>query len=125
MSTGLLILALLIAVVSVPTVAGMTAWGLAGGDGEPDTPLLGILGAVVGWGAVYNVVASWLAFFDMSAWQWWLMWAPPVAGLLGLLLSVPSWRRGASSVLDVLVGVAMQLALAVPAALIWASGALT
>ena len=35
MSTGLLILALLIAVVSVPTVAGMTAWGLAGGDGEP------------------------------------------------------------------------------------------
>ena len=72
-----LVLALVVAIVSVPTIAGMTAWGLTGGDGEADSAVVALLGAVVGYGAVYNVIASWLAFFDMAAWQWYLMWAHP------------------------------------------------
>jgi hypothetical protein len=118
-----LVLALLIAIVSVPTVAGMTAWGLTGGDGEAESAVVGLLGAVVGFGAMYNVVASWLAFFDMAAWQWYLMWAPPVAGVLALLLTSPTWRREGNSSGDVAVGLLMQLSLAIPAALVWAAGA--
>jgi hypothetical protein len=122
-STTLLVLALLIAVVSVPTVAGMTAWGLSGGDGEADSAVVGLLGAVVGYGAMYNVVASWLAFFDMAAWQWYLMWAPPLAGVLALVLTSSEWRREDSTSGDVAVGLVMQISLAVPAALVWAAGA--
>jgi hypothetical protein len=122
-STTLLVLALLIAVVSVPTVAGMTAWGLSGGDGEADSAVVGLLGAVVGYGAMYNVVASWLAFFDMAAWQWYPMWAPPLAGVLALVLTSSEWRREDSTSGDVAVGLVMQISLAVPAALVWAAGA--
>ncbi len=119
----LLALAILVAVVSVPTVAGMTAWGLSGGDGSPDTPVLGVLGAVVGFGGLYNAVTSWLAVFGIDAWQWLLMWAAPAAALTGLLLSLGELRRDDVTPADVLVGVAIPIALAVPAALVWAAGA--
>lgn len=118
----MLILALVVAVVSVPTVAGLTAWGLAGGDGTPKNAAHALLAVGVGFGSVYNAVICYLALWrDIPPWQWWLMWIPPVAGVLGVLLS--SWEaRTDSSAKDWLVGLGMQLALALPAALLWASG---
>ena len=82
------VLALVLAVLCVPTVAGMTAWGLAGGDGTPESPLHGVLAVLVGGGSVYNAVVCWLALFgDRASWQWWLMWAAPVTGIVGLLVA--------------------------------------
>ncbi len=116
--------ALVVALVCVPSIAAMTAMGLAGGDGEPQSTLLGVLGAVVGYGAIYNAITCFTAFFGGEpAWRWWLMLLPPTAGLLGLLIyrDEPEDTTGS----DRLLGVAMQLALGIPAALLLASDAVT
>jgi hypothetical protein len=115
----LVVLALVIAAVCVPTAAGMTAWGLAGGDGEPVNRLAGVLGAVVGLGSIYNVLVSFAAFWDLDGWRWWPMWAAPVAGLVGILV-VRDQEKG--SVADWIAGVAMQLAVGTPPALLMLSG---
>jgi hypothetical protein len=54
MSAVLITTALVIALACVPSIAALTAMGLAGGDGEPRNAFFGILGAVVGYGSVYN-----------------------------------------------------------------------
>lgn len=120
MSTSLHITALVIAILSVPTVAGLTAWGLAGGDGEPDNVALGVLGALVGFGSVYTAVTCWTAFWGLADWRWWLMFVPAAAGLAGLLLA--SGKSEENRARDVLVGVGFQLFLAVPGLLLWAAG---
>jgi hypothetical protein len=123
MSTALLVLALVVALVSVPTVAGLTAWGLAGGDGSPENALFGLLGALVGFGAIYNVLVSFRAFWGIPDWAWWLMWVPPIAGLVGLVLARSDLSGDESATpWDWMVGLSMQLALGVPAALVWAAG---
>lgn len=124
MSTALLVVALLVAVVSVPTVGGLTAWGLAGGDGEPRNAVLGLLGALVGLSTIYNALISFRAFWGIPDWVWGLMWVAPIAGVVGLVLArdelsadeSPTWAAWA-------VGLSMQAALAIPAALVWAAGA--
>jgi hypothetical protein len=117
-----MVLALVVAVVSVPTVAGLTAWGLAGGDGQPRNALFGLLAVAVGLGSMYNALICYLAFWrDIPAWQWWLMWVPPVSGLVGLGLSRDELTDGSAK--DLLLGLGMQAALALPALLLWASGA--
>lgn len=120
MATSLHIAALLIAILSVPTVAGMTAWGLAGGDGKPDNVVLGVLGALVGFGSLYTAVTCWTAFWGLADWRWWLMFVPAAAGLTGLLLAGGEPEENRTR--DVLVGVGMQLFLAVPGLLLWAAG---
>jgi hypothetical protein len=117
--TGLLIVAIVVAVVSVPTIAGLTAWGLAGGDGEPDNALMGVLAVLVGGGGVYNALASWLAFQGLAEWQWWLMLVAPVAGLLGLVSAPPEQQATTG---DWVIGVLMQAGLAVPWLLVWLAG---
>ncbi len=124
MSAVLITTALVVALVSVPTIAGITAMGLSGGDGEPRNALLGVLGAIVGYGSIYNAVTCFTAFFGGEpAWRWWLMLLPPAAGLLGLLIygDEPEDTTGS----DRLFGVAMQLALGIPAVLLLASDAVT
>jgi hypothetical protein len=120
------VLALLLALLCVPTVAGLTAWGLAGGDGTPETPLLGVLALLVGAGSLYNALICYLALFgDRQPWQWWLMWVAPVAGAVGLALAArtdPS-EDGATSATDVLVGLGMQAVVGVPAVLLALSDA--
>jgi hypothetical protein len=124
MSAFLITTALVVALVCVPSVAAITAMGLSGGDGEPRNAFFGVLGAIVGYGSIYNAVTCFTAFFGGEpAWRWWLMLLPPAAGLLGVLTygdepeDTSGWDR--------LVGVAMQLALAIPAALLLASDAVT
>jgi len=118
--TALLVLAALTAAVSVPTVAGMTAWGLSGGDGEADNAFLGILAALVGFGMVFNAVISFRALFlGMPDWAWLAMWVSPGAAALGILLS-GSELRGESPRGYLLV-VALPLAMCIPAALVWAA----
>jgi len=115
--------ALVVAVVSVPTVGGLMAWGLAGGDGEPKNVVLGLLGALVGFGAIYNALVSYRAFWGIPDWAWWLMWVPPIAGICGLILARDEVSPDeSSSPWDWAVGLAMPLALGLPAALLWASG---
>ena len=124
MSAVLITTALVIALACVPSIAALTAMGLAGGDGEPRNAFFGILGAVVGYGSVYNAVTCFTAFFGGEPpWRWWLMLLPPVAGLVGTLTYGD--EPGNATVLDRLVGVCMQLALAVPPALLLASDAVT
>ena len=62
-------------------------------------------------------------FIELPEWRWWLMLLPPAAGLLGLLMhgDEPDDTR----VTDRLVGAVLQLVLAVPAALLLASDAVT
>ncbi|HSE08174.1 MAG TPA: hypothetical protein VLB29_05870 [Nocardioidaceae bacterium] len=123
MSTALIVVALVVALVSIPTVAGLTAWGLAGGDGEPKNAVIGVLGALVAFGAIYNALVSYRAFWGIPDWSWWLMWVPPVAGLVGLLLARDDLSpEESSSPTDWAVGLSMQAALGVPAVLLWASG---
>jgi hypothetical protein len=111
-----------VAVVCVPTVAGLMAWGLAGGDGEPQNAFLGILGAVVAFGSIYNAVTCFTAYFgDLPPWRWWLMLLPTAAGLLALLVHRDEPED--TTMTDRLVGVTLQLVLAVPAALLLASDA--
>ena len=124
MSALLITTALVVAVVSVPTVAGLTAWGLAGGDGEPRNALLGILAAVVGFGSIYNAITCFRAyFFDLPPWQWWLMLLPPLAGVLGLALGDED--ASDARLRERLVGLSLQLVLAVPAVLLLGSDAVT
>ncbi len=125
----LVVIALVVAAVSVFTVAGMTAWGLGGGDGTPDTPLLGVLSVLVSTGSIYNAVTCWLAVFEgLAAWQWWLMWVAPVAGAVGLWLGA---RLEASEdaepvpTSDVVIGLGLQAVVAVPAVLLGLSDAVT
>ena len=47
-ATVLLVIALVVAILSVPTIGGLTAWGLAGGDGEADNIFMGLLAMMVG-----------------------------------------------------------------------------
>lgn len=119
MSTALHVAALVIAVLSVPTIGALTAWGLAGGDGEQHNPVLLASAALVGFGSVYNAVTCWTAFWGLSDWRWWLMLAAPAAGVLGL--AVVGTDEGAS-LRDWLVGIALQLVLAVPALLLLVAG---
>jgi hypothetical protein len=124
MSAALITTALVVALVCVPSIAAITAMGLAGGDGEPRNAFFGMLGAIVGYGSIYNAVTCFTAFFGGEpAWRWWLMLLPPAAGLVGILTYGDEAED--SSGLDRLVGVAMQLALAIPAALLLASDAVT
>lgn len=120
MSTALHVLALVVAILSVPSVAALTAWGLAGGDGEAKNPLVGLLGALVALGSVYVAVTCWSAFWGLSEWRWWLMFVPPAAGVLGLLLHGDDGFE--SSLRDRLLGLVLQAVLLVPPLLLWAAG---
>ena len=120
MPTTLLVLATLVAALSVPTVAGMTAWGLSGGDGEPDSAFVGVLAALVGFGMVYNAVISFRALFlGMPEWAWLAMWVSPAAAFVGILLSGSELRGEPAR--SYLVAGALPLAMCIPAALVWAS----
>ena len=97
----------------VPTIAAITSMGLSGGDGEPGNALVRALGAIVGYGSIYNAITCFTAFFGGEpAWRWWLMLLPPAAGLLGLLISGD--EPEGTTRLDRLLGVAMELALGIP-----------
>lgn len=120
MSTTLHVLALVVAILNVPSVAGLTAWGLAGGDGEAKNPLVGLLGALVALGSVYVAVTCWTAFWGLSEWRWWLMFVPSAAGVTGLLLVGDDGSE--STLRDWLLGVALQTVLLVPPLLLWAAG---
>lgn len=122
MSTLLHVSALITAVLLVPSVAGLTAWGLAGGDGTPRNPLLGLLAVLVGLGSVYVAVTCWTAFWGLPDWRWWLMLVPPTAGLVGLLASAGDTEE---SPRDWMIGLTLQLLLAVPALLLLAAGVAT
>ena len=119
MSVALVVLAVLVAVICVPTAAGMTAMALAGGDGEPENWLVGLLAAIVGFGSVYNALVAFAAFWGLDGWRWWPMWAAPVAGLVGMLILDD---RAVSGLRDRIVGVALQLAVALAPALVLVSG---
>ena len=124
MSNTLITLALVIAVVCVPTVAGLTAWGLAGGDGEQKNVFIGLLAMIVGFGSIYNAVNCYAAYFaDMPPWRWWLMLLPPAAGVIGVPLHGKEVQD--SKLVERLLVVGMQLVLAVPAALLLASDAVS
>ena len=78
--------------------------------------------ALVGYGAMLNAALCLAALFrTLPEWQWWLMWAPPVAGLVGMLLAVrefeddPYWQW--------LLWLGLQPVLGVPALLLWAGDA--
>ena len=124
MSDTLITLALVIAVVCVPTVAGLTAWGLAGGDGEQENAFIGLLAMIVGFGSIYNAVNCYTAyFFDLPPWRWWLMLLPTAAGIVGVLLHDEGLQGSKLSERFLVLG--MQLVLAIPAVLLLASDAVT
>ena len=124
MSNTLITLALVVAVVCVPTVAGLTAWGLAGGDGEQENAFIGLLAMIVGFGSIYNAVNCYAAYFaDLPPWRWWLMLLPPAAGIIGVLLHDEELQGSKLSERVLVLG--MQLVLALPAALLLASDAVT
>ncbi|MDP3894739.1 hypothetical protein [Nocardioides sp.] len=122
MSTSLHVTALVVALLSVPTIAALTAWGLAGGDGSPESPLHGLLGALVALGSAYNAVTCWTAFWGLPDWRWWAMLVAPTAGLVGVILTGSS---GETPARDRLVGGGLQLVLAAPAMLLVVAGVAT
>jgi hypothetical protein len=116
--TTLLVLATLVAALSVPTVAGLTAWGLSGGDGEPDNAFVGVLAALVGFGMVYNAVISFRALFlGMPDWAWFAMWVSPGAAFVGILLAGSELRGEPAR--SYLVAIALPLSMCIPAVLVW------
>jgi hypothetical protein len=123
-SNTLITLALVVAVVCVPTVGGLTAWGLAGGDGEQKNVFIGLPAMIVGFGSIYNAVNCFAAYFvDLPPWRWWLMLLPPAAGIIGVLLHGEELQGSEPG--ERLLVLGMQLVLAVPAALLLASDAVT
>jgi hypothetical protein len=124
MSAVLVTTAAVVAVLSAPSIAAITAMGLAGGDGEPKSAFFGVLAALVGYGSIYTAATCFSAYWvDLPAWRWWLMLLPAAAGIVGLL-TYPD-EPEVSSASDRLLGVAMQLALGIPAVLLLGSGAVT
>ena len=120
----LITLALIVAVVCVPTVAGLTAWGLAGGDGEQKNVFIGLLAMVLGFGSIYTAATCYSAYFaDLPQWRWWLMFLPPAAGIIGVLLHREELRGSETS--EGLLVIGMQLVLAIPAMLLLAGDAVT
>jgi FtsH-binding integral membrane protein len=71
----------------------LLAWGFAGGDGEADSAVLGLCGAGLAGGSLYNMAVTFAAFSDALHVRWWLMWVAPIAALLGLILSAGEFRR--------------------------------
>lgn len=90
-------------------LAMLVAWGLSGGDGEPDTPIAGVLGLVVFFGSLLAVVIAIRARDGASGTQIALMAVPAVATVLALFFIERDGERPA------LLRVAAVLA--VPAAL--------
>ena len=124
MSAVLVTTALVVALVLVPTIAAITAMGLSGGDGEPRNALLAVLGAIVGYGSIYTAITCFTAFWGgVPAWRWWLTLLPLAAGLLGVLMSGDEPEDTSWS--DRVLGVSVQLALGIPAALLLVSDAVT
>ena len=122
MSTALHVAALVVALLCIPTIGGLTAWGLAGGDGVQDNPLLVVLALLVGFGSIYTAVTCWTAFWGLSDWRWWLMFVPPAAGFVGL---VYAGSDEVESTQDWVIGAALQLVMAIPALLLLAAGVAT
>jgi hypothetical protein len=118
-STTLLVIACVVALVNVPTSAGMLVWGLAGGDGRVDRWYEGVLALVILVGSLYSVGACFGAFGGISLTRWLLMWVPVAAAALALLLVVIKEKAAPS---DVLTTLWMPLMLAVPPLLVWLSG---
>ena len=122
MSTAVHIAALILAMLCIPTIGGLTAWGLAGGDGVQDDWLLGILAVMVGFGSIYTAVTCWTAFWGLADWRWWLMFVPSVAGILGL---VYVGRGEGELTQDWVIGAALQLVMVVPPLLLLVAGVAT
>jgi FtsH-binding integral membrane protein len=119
-SFELLILACVLAVLALP--AGMLlAWGFAGGDGEAESVLLGLCGAGLAGGSLYNVALTFAAFSDVLQVRWWLMWVAPITGLFGLILSAGELRR--EGALTMAWALAVPVAASVVPLLIYAAGA--
>src|SRR5688572_11342927 len=116
MSTTLVSLAVAVAGLCTPAVSGLTMWGLGGGAGEPETPVYAVLAVLVGVGALYNALTSYLALSGIAPWQWWLMWVGPAAGVLGILLSGIRGDLGPeeNTVADFAIGFGFQAVAAIP-----------
>jgi hypothetical protein len=120
--TVLLVLAAVVALVNVPGPAGLLAWGLAGGDGEPPSPAHALLALIVMVGALYVAFQTFSAFDGTQTWQWLLMWVVPAAGVLALVATAVSEPR---PVREQAVGLFFVAPLAVPPACVWLAGAVS
>lgn len=120
MSQILLTVAIATAVLLVTSIGALLAWGLTGGDGDSDSPVLTALGLLVLLGAVYNVVTTAAAFDVIDPVRWWLMWAAPAAALAGMALSVRRESPGRAD--DLGVGLALCSSLGLPALLVLVAG---
>jgi hypothetical protein len=119
MSTALLVLACVVAIVNVPTSAGLFAWGLAGGDGELEHWYYGVLAVALVIGALLGVGYSFGAFEGISLVRWWLMWLAPAAALLAIPAIAVTERELSR---DALTALWAPAALAVPPTLVWVAG---
>jgi hypothetical protein len=120
--SALLVLAAVVALVNVPGPAGLLAWGLAGGDGEPQSPAHALLALLVMVGALYVAFQTFSAFNGIGTWQWLLMWVVPAAGVLVLLVTALSEPR---PLREQAVGLFFVAPLAVPPACVWFAGAVS
>lgn len=120
MTTLVLVVAVLVALVNIPTCAGLLAWGLSGGDGEPDSLAHTVLAVLLILGALAAVAGAFAAFGGLSTLRWASMWVAPGVAVLAVLvvdhgLEYPLRER--------LAALWMPAGLAVPPALVWLAGA--
>lgn len=120
-STLLVGTAVLVALVNVPTSAGLLAWGLSGGDGEPRNPAHTALALLLVLGALAAVGGAFAAFDGLTAARWATMWVAPAVALGAVLLVDDGLEEYSLS--DRLTALWMPAGLAVPPVLVRLAGA--
>jgi hypothetical protein len=77
-SSALLVIALLVAIVNLVGPGALAAWGLGGGDGEPRNTGAGLLAVLVVAGLLATPAAAIRALTDdVPGWWWSLLPRPP------------------------------------------------
>ena len=120
MGVVLLVVAVIASIANLLAVVSLLVWGLAGGDGEPKSPLHGIVALLVLAAGLYTIYQCFAAFGDIAESQWLVMWLLPMMALVVVLL--PEDDR-AYSVQERLTALWSPVALAAPPLLVWAAGA--
>jgi hypothetical protein len=119
-TTPLLVCATLVALVNIPTCAGLLAWGLSGGDGEPRNPAHAVMALLLMLGALAAVAGTFAAFGGLSTLRWASMWVAPVVAVGAVLLVDDGLEHRLSERLTALW---MPAGLAVPPVLVRLAGA--
>ena len=93
MSSALLVIALLVSVVNLFGPGALAAWGVGGGDGEPQRLAPKLLAVALAAGLLVTPVVALRALTHAAPGWWWVTLLPLAAWIVGALVVVRPTSR--------------------------------